>query len=183
MAFGWRGLANTMFIKTQIYWIHVPKSPKSIGLLLGEWCLYLEYGPQMSLLREETVQSLGAGSLLLTATPRHLNELENSELGTETLRDWHLPPEHQIQGWTKQWVLSPEPQPSSALLLQHSLAHLQDHKKCAFFFESWKYQIWSGPKWVAKFLKILTQALYLWVSAIIWTGERQKWDGTRYPMK
>lgn len=52
-----RDLANTVFIKTQIYWIHVPKSPKSIGLLLGEWSLYLEYGPQMSLLREETQSS------------------------------------------------------------------------------------------------------------------------------
>lgn len=173
-----RNLADTMFSKTRIYWIHAAKCPKSIGLLLGEAMMSLLriWPSNVPAKRGNQVQSLGTGSLLLTATPRCLNELEHSELGTETSGEVAPP------SWTPKPRLKQAVGPFSRASSRLSPASATQpctsagsHEMSLVLWESKKCQIWSGPKWVAKFLKILTQALYLWASAIIWTGERQKW--------
>lgn len=130
----------------------------------------------MSLLREETKSSPWEQALCSLQQHPGIWRARKSELGTEALKvvappSWAPNPKlNQAMGSFSRG--SSQLSPASAA---QPCTSVGSHGKSFALWESMKCQIQSGPKWVAKFLKILTQALYLWASAIIWTGERQKW--------
>lgn len=130
----------------------------------------------MSLLREETKSSPWEQALCSLQQQPGIWRARKSELGTEALRvvappSWASNPKlNQAMGSFSRG--SSQLSPASAA---QPCTSAGSHGKGFALWESMKCQIQSGPKWVAKVLKILTQALYLWGSAIIWTGERQKW--------
>lgn len=162
-----RDLATIMFSKTQIYWIHAPKCPKSIGLLLGKAMMsLLGIWPSAVPLREQS-------SVLGNRLSAPYSNTQASEPAGK-LRTGHrdfrevAPP-----SWTPNPRLNQGKGPFSRASAQPcTSAGSTWNGICSLRQQKVPDMVWA---WVAKFLKMLTQALYLWASAIVWTGERQKW--------